>query len=137
MDDVSQETWTIVYTHLPTVREPSRLAGWIKVVAANAARRRHRGSWALTRDDSPDLAGEPEQTEGEVIVDMAGEAVRRAVAALPPRDRALVTLLTAETSYAEISATLDIPVGSIGPTRQRILARLRSQPELRAWATAV
>jgi DNA-directed RNA polymerase specialized sigma24 family protein len=33
-------------------------------------------------------------------------------------------------SYAEISAALDIPVGSIGPIRQRCLARLRRNREL-------
>jgi DNA-directed RNA polymerase specialized sigma24 family protein len=29
--------------------------------------------------------------------------------------------------YEEIAAALDIPIGSIGPTRQRALARLRDQ----------
>jgi DNA-directed RNA polymerase specialized sigma24 family protein len=30
-------------------------------------------------------------------------------------------------AYEEISAALDMPIGSIGPTRQRALARLREQ----------
>jgi RNA polymerase sigma factor (sigma-70 family) len=137
LDDVSQETWTNIYANLATLREPTRLAGWIKVVATNAARRRHRGRWAVTVDEPTEPTGEAEQTEAEAIVDMTGQAVRRAVEALPARDRALVTLLTDEKPYAEISATLEIPVGSIGPTRQRILARLRGEPELRAWAPAV
>jgi len=48
---------------------------------------------------------------------------------LRPSDQALLRLLTADPrpSYDEISAALDMPIGSIGPTRQRALARLREQ----------
>ena len=35
-------------------------------------------------------------------------------------------------SYAEISARLDIPVGSIGPTRRRYLDKLRRYPAVAA-----
>jgi hypothetical protein len=38
----------------------------------------------------------------------------------PPRD------------YGEISRTLSMPIGSIGPTRARSLARLARDPQLRA-----
>jgi hypothetical protein len=34
--------------------------------------------------------------------------------------------------YAEISAELGIPVGSIGPSRSRCLARLRRHPAIAA-----
>ena len=53
--------------------------------------------------------------------------VRRAVAALPAQQQALLGLLVASPapSYAQISARLGMPVGSIGPTRGRCLAKLR------------
>jgi DNA-directed RNA polymerase specialized sigma24 family protein len=38
--------------------------------------------------------------------------------------------------YAQISATLGIPVGSIGPTRRRYLDKLRSHPAITALITA-
>ena len=38
--------------------------------------------------------------------------------------------------YAEISATLGIPVGSIGPTRRRCLDKLRQHPAITAVITA-
>jgi DNA-directed RNA polymerase specialized sigma24 family protein len=43
--------------------------------------------------------------------------------------RTLLRMLMADPppSYAEISATLDMPIGSIGPQRARCLARLRSR----------
>ena len=57
--------------------------------------------------------------------------VRQALARLPERDRRLLTLLVnPSVDYAYISKTLGMPVGSIGPTRQRALRRLRA--ELRA-----
>ena len=54
-------------------------------------------------------------------------AVRRALDRLPRRQRRLLSLLFADAppSYEEISRTLDMPLGSLGPTRARGLARLR------------
>ena len=59
-----------------------------------------------------------------------------ALGKLSGRDAALLGLLFAEPapSYAEISAALDMPVGSIGPTRQRTIARLRRDRDLRRLA---
>ena len=39
-------------------------------------------------------------------------------------------------SYEQISATLDMPVGSIGPIRARSLKRLQCHHELREFAAA-
>jgi len=38
--------------------------------------------------------------------------------------------------YAQISAELGIPVGSIGPTRRRCLEKLRSHPAIAALIDA-
>jgi len=38
--------------------------------------------------------------------------------------------------YAEISARLGIPVGSIGPTRRRCLGKLRRHPAIAALINA-
>jgi DNA-directed RNA polymerase specialized sigma24 family protein len=54
--------------------------------------------------------------------------VREAMGHLPSRWQRLLELLMADppASYAEISDELGLPVGSIGPTRGRCLARLRA-----------
>ena len=59
-------------------------------------------------------------------------AVAEAFARLPQRCQTLLRLLVTDppVSYEEISALLDIPVGSIGPTRARCLGSLRSSPEV-------
>jgi len=52
-----------------------------------------------------------------------------AVSRLPPAHQALVGLLLADPpmSYDEISDALAMPRGSVGPTRLRILRRLRTE----------
>ena len=62
------------------------------------------------------------------------EAVRRSLDRLRPSDQSLLRMLMAEPrpAYEEIAATLDMPVGSIGPTRARALARLRQERRLTA-----
>lgn len=61
-------------------------------------------------------------------------ALREAFADLPVRDQRLVLVLLEDppVPYAEITARLGIPVGSIGPIRGRCLARLRRHPAIAA-----
>ena len=58
--------------------------------------------------------------------------MRAAVGRLPGRQRMLLStfLRRPAASYDEISAALDMPVGSIGPTRERALSRLRDDSAL-------
>ncbi len=60
------------------------------------------------------------------------EALRRALASVPAHEQRLMGMLLGERepSYDEISASLGIPKGSIGPTRGRCLARLRCDARL-------
>ena len=62
--------------------------------------------------------------------------LRSAFADLGERCRALLALLFADppVPYDEISARLEMPVGGIGPTRQRCLASLRAHPSMTALA---
>ena len=55
-------------------------------------------------------------------------------AQLPPRCQELIGLLITDppVPYAEISAKLGIPVGSIGPSRARCLDRVRRYPAVAA-----
>jgi DNA-directed RNA polymerase specialized sigma24 family protein len=62
----------------------------------------------------------------------------RAIGELPARQRALMGELLAEEapSYARIAHRLDMPIGSIGPTRARCLQRLRATSALHQYAEA-
>jgi DNA-directed RNA polymerase specialized sigma24 family protein len=61
-----------------------------------------------------------------------------ALSGLPDRQRELLLLLIEDPplSYEEISARLGVPVGSIGPTRARALARVRSYGAVQALLNA-
>ena len=65
-------------------------------------------------------------------------ALREALLDLPPHGQRLIAMLVADppVPYAEISARLGIPVGSIGPTRRRCLDKLRQHPTITALVTA-
>ena len=58
----------------------------------------------------------------------ARRAVTRAVSELPAGRREFVHALFAnpEPCYADISRSLVMPIGSIGPTRKRVLRSLRA-----------
>jgi DNA-directed RNA polymerase specialized sigma24 family protein len=65
-------------------------------------------------------------------------ALRQAFAGLPPHGQRLIALLLADppVPYAQISARLGIPVGSIGPTRRRCLDKMRRHPAIAALTGA-
>src|SRR5262249_33133436 len=69
---------------------------------------------------------EPEIDE-RLLADERAQVVRDALSRLPGRSQRLLEMLMADppASYADISDQLGLPVGSIGPTRGRCLARLR------------
>ncbi len=73
--------------------------------------------------------------EHEIIVAERDAALRAALAELPQNCRELLSMLIGDPprNYADISATLGIAVGSIGPTRARCLDRLRRSPHLTAF----
>jgi len=65
-------------------------------------------------------------------------ALREALLTLPLCCQQLITLLIQDppVPYGQISATLGIPVGSIGPTRRRCLDKLRRHPATAALISA-
>jgi len=65
-------------------------------------------------------------------------ALREAFGQLPPGCQHLLALLIEDPalSYAEISARLGVPAGSIGPSRRRCLDKLRRHPAFTALINA-
>jgi DNA-directed RNA polymerase specialized sigma24 family protein len=81
------------------------------------------------------IADEQSETAEQLL--LAAErhaALREALVALPPSGQRLIGLLLEDppVPYAEISAQLGIPIGSIGPTRRRCLEKLRRYPAVAA-----
>jgi len=123
--DVSQTTWLRLAEHLPRLREPERVGAWLSTTARREAMRaRARARRDLPLDDL-DVAQRGGDVDERLLDGESAAAVWEAFASIPPPCQALLRLLLAEYSYAEISEALDMPIGSIGPTRGRCLERLR------------
>ena len=141
-DDVCQTVWLRLVEHLDGLREPAALPGWISTTTRNeclrllAARKRMT---PVDPMDSTSLEGVSEDlSTADLVAIEERQALRDGLAELPSGRRDLLMMLLADPPipYADISARLGIPVGSIGPTRARALDQLRNTRSLRALATA-
>jgi RNA polymerase sigma factor (sigma-70 family) len=135
-EDVFASTFFRLYEHLDRIREPAKLPGWLATTARNeiasVMRARHRTE---PRDDiDAGTALVPEADERLMDAELLG-ALRGAFARLDAASQELLRLLVAvpPLSYDYISSVTGIPRGSLGPTRQRCLDRLRRSPELRPF----
>ena len=129
--DVAQVTWMRLLEHIDRLKSPDRVGSWLAATARNECLRHlaARKKVVLAKDDivlEGGVAPEPEIDERLLAAERA-QMVREALACLPRRSQRLLELLMADppVSYTEISDQLGLPVGSIGPTRSRCLARLR------------
>jgi RNA polymerase sigma factor (sigma-70 family) len=129
--DVAQATWLRLFEHMHRLEQPDRVGSWLAVTARHECLRNlaARKKVVLANDDDTLQevpAHGPEMDEGLLVAELA-QTVRDVLSCLPPRWQQLVELLMADppVSYTEISDRLGLPVGSIGPTRQRCLAKLR------------
>ena len=80
----------------------------------------------MTPNSAAPVPHGPEIDE-RLLADERAQTVRDAMSRLPRRWQRLLEMLMADppASYADISDELELPIGSIGPTRGRCLARLR------------
>ena len=128
--DVTQITFTILLQNLDTLPDGIRLAPWLATVA-----RRH--TWRLlarNRRESVnpdgDIAGN--ETLGGIVDHSEhwelAEWLNYGLSTLDERCRQLLLALyfdAEQPSYAQVADQLNMPVGSIGPTRARCLEHMR------------
>lgn len=130
--DVYQTTWMRLIEHIDRIQQPDRVGSWLAATARNECLRwiAFHKRLVLAPEDDVALDGLADQDAEIDEALLAGErvqSVRAAIAHLSRRQQQLVNMLMADPSpsYAEISDELGLPVGSIGPTRGRCLAKLR------------
>jgi RNA polymerase sigma factor (sigma-70 family) len=129
--DVFQVTWLRLLEHIDRLEHPARVGSWLAATARHECLRSvaARKKVVPGGDDLAlnDAAGHQPELDERLLADERVKVVREALASLPWRWRRMLELLMADppASYAEISDELGLPVGSIGPTRARSLARLR------------
>ena len=129
--DVVQTTWLELLRRLHDIRSPRAVTSWL----VTAARREAWRVRELSRRQVPDGAGQlesaadPDPGPGErLLADERDQALWRHFQLLPERCRSLLRIVAqvARPDYAAVAEAMGMPVGSIGPTRGRCLAKLRA-----------
>jgi len=128
--DAVQNTFLRLLEHGSEIRKPEAVKYWLATVL------RHECLSVITRRrrerpvDVENLSTLLPPT-GEAALDSAllseedARFVQEALTRLPARQRELLVMLSdPDTSYKTIGERMQMPIGSIGPTRQRALARL-------------
>jgi len=131
--EVSQTTWLRMVQHVDTIRDPERLGAWLSMTARRESWRIHRQSGRTVLVEETEVFEGIQSTGDEVdhglLAAERQEALQEAFLTLSPHCQRMMRMLMADPapSYAEVAAALDMPVGSIGPTRGRCLNCLRDR----------
>lgn len=141
--DVGQSVWLRLVEQLPALRDPAALPGWLATTTRRECLRvlqtaRRQAQAERPIGDGTEADDSLAAVEQELLVSELHVALRQGFAQLPPRCQRLLALLIQDppASYAEISARLGLPIGSIGPNRARCLDKLRKHPALQALLEA-
>lgn len=137
--DVVQATWLILIQRYESIADPRAVAAWLTTTARREAwRAARRGSRSIpVSDEILDVVIEKETSAEEVAVERDGNGwLWQCVQTLSERCQRLLRIVAFEErpDYARIAADLQMPVGSIGPTRGRCLGKLREALESRGGA---
>jgi RNA polymerase sigma factor (sigma-70 family) len=131
-EDVVQSTWLALVRSTSSISDPQAVLAWLIVTAK-------RESWRVAKRSD---RVQPKEFEDDEVVtaprDLPEERVLRSesdnrvwehVAQLPQRCQALLRVIAFadRPDYAAVAKALGMPIGSIGPTRGRCLAKLRLQ----------
>jgi RNA polymerase sigma factor (sigma-70 family) len=130
--DVAQTAWLQLLQNLHRLEDPSRMGAWLATTARRECLRKLRAfAREIPNDEPPEPALESPAIDGPLLEAERDATLWAAFGRLPSRDQALLRMLVVDPqpSYEEIGAALDMPVGSIGPTRGRALERLRRELE--------
>lgn len=131
-EDVLQSSWLALVRSAESINDPQAVLQWLIVSA-------RREAWRVVKRDD---RVEPTEFQADDLVgpekDLPDQAALRNdddrrlwqhIARLPERCRALLRVIAFADApdYAAVATALGMPVGSIGPTRGRCLAKLRIQ----------
>jgi RNA polymerase sigma factor (sigma-70 family) len=139
--DVSQYVWMQLVDHIYKLRDPRALPGWIAVTTTHRCyeilRAQKRsvtvdplaiGSFGLMDTAAKRMNGDGRaDVDEDLLRAEQRSAVQQGLDELTEGQQQLLLLLVADppVPYREISRRMNLPTGSIGPTRARLLKKLR------------
>jgi RNA polymerase sigma factor (sigma-70 family) len=129
-EDVVQNTWLTLVRSAESVRDAQAITRWL---CTSARREAWRVSKAATRtrpvEDEVLDARMPAQVspESAVVTDDDNQRLWSALGRLPERCQKLLRIVAWEPrpDYSAVAESMEMPIGSIGPTRRRCLDKLR------------
>jgi len=143
--DVVQLTWLRCLEHIDQLAQKDKLGSWLATICRRECMRlatNGRREIPLSEPDmAPLMTGQGGESDpcAEVLRGDERHRLYTAIMALPERQKMVVVevLKREDRSYQDLSQRLGLPVGSIGPTRQRALTRLRHDPRLAGLSSAI
>jgi RNA polymerase sigma factor (sigma-70 family) len=128
--DVVQTTWLELLRRLHEIRSPQALTSWLLTATRREAWRVRELSRRQVPDGAAQLDSAPDPDPGpgeQLLADERDQALWQHFQRLPERCRKLLRIVAhvARPDYSAVAEALGMPVGSIGPTRGRCLAKLR------------
>jgi RNA polymerase sigma factor (sigma-70 family) len=130
-EDVLQTVWLRLVAHLDGIHDSAALTGWLVTTTRREAWRvRAAGRRQIPADHEAldELPASGPGSEEQVIVDDERRVLWAAIGRLSARCQELLRIIafSPRPDYTTVAAALGMPVGSIGPTRGRCLAKLRA-----------
>jgi RNA polymerase sigma factor (sigma-70 family) len=130
-EDVVQTTWLSLVKARASIQEPAAVGGWLTTTARREAWKVAKAAGRGIPVEDDELARRlPDEgsAEAEVVRRDGDDRLWDAVQQLSERCQSLLRIVAFEhrPDYTKIAADLDMPVGSIGPTRGRCLTKLRA-----------
>jgi RNA polymerase sigma factor (sigma-70 family) len=130
-EDVVQTTWLQLVRRHDSIADPQAVSAWLTTTARREAWKVGKAHGRVDTAEAEDLdALLPEQASAEDHAAVGDERRRlwEAVQHLAERCQRLLRVIAFDDrpDYARIADDLSMPIGSIGPTRNRCLAKLRA-----------
>jgi RNA polymerase sigma factor (sigma-70 family) len=128
--DVIQTTWLRLAENIHRLQDPTRVGAWLATTARRESMRTLRNRARELPEEQPEPRDrDVAPIDRRLLLADRNTGLWSAFARLPARDRALLRLLVTDPqpSYENIAVELEMPIGSIGPTRGRALQRLRRE----------
>jgi RNA polymerase sigma factor (sigma-70 family) len=129
-EDVVQSTWLTLVRSAESVRDAQAITRWLCTAARREAWRVSKaGTRTRPVEDEVLDARMPAQTspESQVVGDDDNRRLWQALGRLPERCQKLLRIVAWEPrpDYSAVAESMQMPIGSIGPTRRRCLDKLR------------
>lgn len=130
-DEIYQETCLILLKKMHTIQDRTCLQSWLVTVTKRLCLQYLQSPVSpASLDDLLQSAIADDNCEEQMLIAVEHEIVREAMAALEPQCNQLLRELFFEDSprsYADIAQKFKMPLGSVGPTRARCLAKLKEE----------